>query len=65
MARVHRQINEDGSAAPLNTENTPGLTTQLQVSTAQVNAPLISTISICCVRTFNLSAFLTAITKLM
>ncbi|XP_046742436.1 histone-lysine N-methyltransferase 2C-like isoform X3 [Diprion similis] len=34
MARVHRQINEDGTTQ-MSTENTPGLTTQLQVSTAQ------------------------------
>lgn len=36
MARVHRQINEDGTTQ-MTTDNTPGLTTQLQVSTAQVN----------------------------
>ena len=35
MARVHRQINEDGTPA-LNPDGTPGLTTQLQVSTSQV-----------------------------
>ena len=36
MARVHRQINEDGTPA-LNNDGTPGLTTQLQVSTSQVS----------------------------
>lgn len=34
MARVQRQISDDG--VQLNTDNNTGLTTQLQVSTAQV-----------------------------
>lgn len=36
MARVHRQISEEGTPQ-LSTDTTAGLTTQLQVSTAQVN----------------------------
>lgn len=35
MARVHRQINEDGTPV-MNQDGTTGLTTQLQVSTSQV-----------------------------
>lgn len=35
MARVHRQISDDGTVQ-LNPDNNTGLTTQLQVSTSQV-----------------------------
>lgn len=36
IARVHRQISEE-STPQLSGETTPGLTTQLQVSTTQVS----------------------------
>jgi len=36
IARVHRQISEE-NAPQLNTDTTPALTAQLQVSTAQVS----------------------------
>ena len=40
MARVHRQISDDGTPQMSN-ENVPGLTTQLQVSTSQVKTKCV------------------------